>query len=81
MSRPGMVSSAKQDPNDARDDEELAAIAQILQELPENHRARLAFLAGASTLTLIELVDRQELAKHLSEARRQGLKRAALAGR
>lgn len=74
-----MTTGTRHDPNDARDDEELAAIAQILQELPENHRARLAFLAGASTLTLIELVDHQELAKRLSQARREGLKRAAKA--
>jgi hypothetical protein len=71
-----MSTGARHDPNDSRDDEELAAIAQLLQELPENHRARLAFLAGASTLTLIELVGHKELAERMAEVRRKGLMRA-----
>ena len=60
--------SERRDSNDGRDDEELLAVAAILDELPEDHAARSAFRAGAGTIELTHLVGRQDLADRLKQA-------------
>ena len=55
-------------PNQARDDEQRAAIQAVLLELPENHPAREAYNAGADAIELTHLVDREDLAEKLNQA-------------
>jgi predicted nucleic acid-binding Zn-ribbon protein len=54
--------------HEARDDEEKAAIQAILGELPEDHPAREAYKAGADTIQLTYLVDREDLVEKLNQA-------------
>jgi hypothetical protein len=67
--------NARPDPNDGRDDEELLAVAAILEELPEHHAARGAFRAGAGTIELTHLAGRQDLADRLKQAWLDGYNR------
>jgi hypothetical protein len=60
--------TSRRDPNDPRDDQELAEIATILETFPRNHRARLAFRMGAETIELSRLVGDPELARRLVQA-------------
>jgi hypothetical protein len=53
------------DPNDPRDDQELAEIASLLETLSRDHPARVEFLAGAETMRLIRLVGDPELVRRL----------------
>jgi hypothetical protein len=56
-------------PFDAHDDQERRQIAEILQELPEDHRARAALREGADAIALTHLVDkRQDLIDRLTQA-------------
>jgi hypothetical protein len=52
---------------DRRNDEQRAAIHEILQELPPDHPARAAYRAGADPITLTHLVGRDDLAEKLQE--------------
>jgi hypothetical protein len=54
--------------HEARDDEQKAAIQAILCELPEDHPAREAYAAGADTIQLTYLVDREDLVEKLNQA-------------
>lgn len=53
---------------DAHDDEERAAIAAILEELPVDHHAREAHRAGADAIALTHLVGRRDLSERLTAA-------------
>jgi hypothetical protein len=54
--------------HEARDDEQRAAIQAILGELPEDHPAREAYLAGADPIQLMYLVEREDLVEKLNQA-------------
>ena len=45
-----------------------AAIQAILAELPEDHPARAAYRAGAGTIQLTYLIDRDDLVERLNQA-------------
>jgi hypothetical protein len=54
--------------DEARDDEQTAAILAILGELPEDHPAREAYEAGADPIQLMSLVEREDLVEKLNQA-------------
>jgi hypothetical protein len=56
-------------PFDAHDDLERCEIQEILRELPEDHRARVAQREGADAIALTHLVDkRQDPVDRLTQA-------------
>jgi hypothetical protein len=63
-------------PFDAHDDRERGEIVEILRELPEDHRARLAHREGADAIALTHLVgERQDLVDRLTQAWLAGYRR------
>ena len=52
----------------ARDDSQRAAFKAILSELPEDHPARAAYVAGADAIQLMNLVEREDLVEKLNQA-------------
>ena len=64
-----MASTEANKPLDAHDDVERDEIRAILQELPEDHEARIAHGEGADAIALTHLVDkRQDLIDRLTHA-------------
>jgi hypothetical protein len=55
-------------PLSAHDEQERAAIREIVEQLPQDHPAREAHKAGADAITLTYLVDREDLVEKLTEA-------------
>jgi hypothetical protein len=52
----------------ARNDTQRATFKSILSELPEDHPAWAAYRAGADPITLMNLVDREDLLEKLNQA-------------
>ena len=54
---------------DAHDDVERSEVLEILKQLPEDHRARIAHREGVDAIALTHLVDkRQDLIDRLTQA-------------
>jgi hypothetical protein len=63
-------------PFDAHDDHEREEVLKIVNELPEDHRARLAHRDGADAIALTHLVgERQDLVERLTQAWLAGYRR------
>ena len=52
----------------AHDDEQRATFKAILSELPEDHPARAAYIAGADPIELMTLIEREDLLEKLNQA-------------
>jgi hypothetical protein len=72
----GGMKDARDKPFDARDDLDRSEILEILKELPEDNRARVAHREGANAIALTHLEDkRQDLIDRLTGAWLDGYNR------